>query len=49
MEDAKFNIIQANLRPYASLSPPKTEFDRRSVHEIYGGKNGIGPGFPLSV
>jgi hypothetical protein len=30
MKDVKLNIMQVNLRPYASLSPQKTE-DRRFV------------------
>ena len=45
----ELNIIQAHLHPYADLSLRKTEFDRRSVHEICGGKSDTGPGFPLSV
>ena len=49
MKDVKLNIIQANLRPYADLTPRSTEFDLRSIHEICGGKSDNGPGFPLSV
>jgi len=48
MKDAKLNIIP-NLCPYAGLSPRRTEFDPRSVHEICSGKSGTGPDFPLSV